>query len=106
MGHIHNIKLKMDSPLISTQYSEFPLQNIPFGIAKFKEKNHCVSRIGRFIIDLFEIWTQGLFPKWGLCFACESLNSFMSLGRVKWICCRYILQSYFKLQGLLFENMR
>lgn len=42
--------------------SDFPIQNIPFGIAEFPDGSvHAVTRIGDSVIDLFNLAEQGYF---------------------------------------------
>lgn len=75
------------SPMISVPPgSDFPIQNIPFGIAQLPEGDiHAVTRIGDTVIDLFVLAEQGHFkditgfkPE---VFAVSYLNHFMSLGK-------------------------
>jgi len=65
--------------------SDFPIQNIPFGVCKPKgtgEPRVC-SAIGEYIVDLAILEKEGLLPTKGL-FNCNSLNPFMKEGRKTW----------------------
>ncbi len=66
--------------------SDFPIQNIPFGIMK-KGKNHrVVTIIGNQVIDLFELNKRGYFKPMVVPPAVlrnEYLNDFISLGKNK-----------------------
>lgn len=66
--------------------SDFPIQNIPFGIFKTKLGGdaRCASRIGDYVIDLSELATLGYFDDLKMdvsVFFEEKLNSFMALGK-------------------------
>lgn len=66
--------------------SDFPLQNIPFGIMKVADRSpRVVTRIGNYVIDLYELSKTGFFDrqKFSLRDALSSdyLNDFISLGK-------------------------
>ena len=66
--------------------SDFPIQNIPFGVFKTKLGGdaRCASRIGDYVIDLSEMASLGYFDdlKFDISvFFEEKLNSFMALGK-------------------------
>lgn len=66
--------------------SDFPIQNIPFGVFKTKLGGdaRCASRIGNCVIDLSELATLGYFDDLKFdtsVFFEERLNSFMALGK-------------------------
>ncbi len=66
--------------------TDFPIQNIPFGVFKTKmgEDARCASRIGDKIIDLSELASMGYLSPLEFdtsVFFEESLNSFMALGK-------------------------
>ena len=66
--------------------SDFPLYNIPFGMAWLPGKKlHAVSRIGDDVIDLDMLCHSGYFKDINLgvddCFHQKTLNNFISLGR-------------------------
>ena len=67
--------------------SEFPIQNLPFGIAKIKDKGPIVvSRIGDYVIHLNVLAEHGFFDDLGLdllVFEKSTLNDFISLGKEK-----------------------
>jgi fumarylacetoacetase len=67
------------------QNSDFPLQNIPFGIAKIEGQAEGVSRIGNYIVRLNSLGQFGLFDEIigyerGV-FYRSTLNDFISLGK-------------------------
>lgn len=66
--------------------SDFPIENIPFGIIKVADRSPRVaSRIGDYVIDLYELAKAGCFDhyKFSLRDALSSdyLNDFISLGK-------------------------
>ena len=68
--------------------SDFPLYNIPFGMAVLKgNKTRAVTRIGNYIINLNSLNQYGFFKNTVVdntdIFKQENLNSFISLGRKK-----------------------
>ncbi|KXS09514.1 Fumarylacetoacetase [Gonapodya prolifera JEL478] len=83
--------------------SDFPIQNLPFGIVSTKQRPypHAASIIGDFVIDLEEIARAGLFdgPKLrdvaSEVFSKPNLNDFMALGREAWREARSTLQRLF-----------
>ena len=68
--------------------SDFPLYNIPFGMAVLKgNKTRAVTRIGNYIINLNSLNQAGFLKNTAVdkkdLFKHENLNSFISLGRKK-----------------------
>lgn len=69
--------------------SDFPIQNIPFGVAKDKEGMiRCVSRIGNYVIDLNALSLLGYFDNMGISdpeiFKNNNLNVFIAQGQPVW----------------------
>jgi fumarylacetoacetase len=68
--------------------SDFPIQNIPFGVFSTASTPPRVgTAIGKFVLDLSELYTAGLFNGVALptnVFASSTLNAFMSLSRPVW----------------------
>jgi fumarylacetoacetase len=68
------------------EHSDFPIQNIPFGIIKIEGRSPRVgSRIGDSIIDLFELYKHGCFeslPFDAKDFDASSLNSLIKKGKL------------------------
>ena len=68
------------------EHSDFPIQNIPFGIIKMEGKSPRVAtRIGDSVIDLFELYKLGCFeslPFESNDFDASSLNSLMKKGKL------------------------
>src|SRR5258706_16078658 len=64
--------------------SDFPLQNIPFGIMREGGRARAASRIGDTVIDLQALAESGALDKTGVnrkVFAQSSLNSFIASGK-------------------------
>ena len=68
------------------EHSDFPIQNIPFGIIKLEGKSPRVAtRIGDSVIDLFEIYKLGYFESLtfdAMDFDASFLNSLMKKGKL------------------------
>jgi fumarylacetoacetase len=68
------------------EHSDFPIQNIPFGIIKMEGKSPRVAtRIGDSIIDLYELYKLGCFeslPFESNDFDASALNSLMKKGKL------------------------
>lgn len=62
--------------------SDFPIQNIPFGIGKFGKKTFVATRIGDTIIDLHKIAKLGYFDVDAEVFNSQKLNKMMLLGKL------------------------
>jgi fumarylacetoacetase len=85
--------------------SDFPIQNIPFGI--FKPKNptspRAGTRIGNHVIDLAAIAEKGYFTDAGISnkevFAQPVLNDFIALGRPVWQAVRDKISDMFDKQN-------
>jgi fumarylacetoacetase len=80
--------------------SDFPLQNIPFGIAGFIDgRRHAVTRIGDSVIDLYALYGLGYFSGIsglkGDTLQRSSLNEFISLGKKVTIAVRQRIASLF-----------
>jgi len=61
--------------------SDFPIQNIPFGIAKFGKKTFVATRIGDTVINLYKIAKLGYFDVNAEVFNAQKLNKMMLLGK-------------------------
>jgi fumarylacetoacetase len=65
----------------------FPLQNLPFGVARLKNgQHHCVTAMGDVVIDLAELEAVGLITADGqeTVFNQPGLNAFMARGPKAW----------------------
>ena len=74
----------------------FPLNNLPFGVFSLPASDappRCATAIGDQIVDLAALQAAGLLPDCG--FDAPALNSFMALGRTRWIEVRATLTSLF-----------
>lgn len=83
----------------------FPIQNIPFGVCYFKERDvtHCCTRISNYVIDLAVLEQNGLltseafnYDKANPVFNQSHLNKFIQLGRPAWKAVREKIQEIFK----------
>ncbi len=80
------IKNNLKSWISYDSSSDFPIQNIPFGVfhTKIGEDARCASRIGDYVIDLSEMATLGYFDNLHFdssVFFEDTLNAFMELGK-------------------------
>jgi fumarylacetoacetase len=70
------------------QGSDFPIQNIPFGVFKTPgETPRAATRIGDSVVDLFALARYGFLDGLGFepnLFHAETLNPFISLGKPAW----------------------
>ena len=64
-----------------SEKSDFPIQNIPFGIAKNNDEVFVASRIGDTVINLYKVARLGYFSVEKEVFASCRLNDFMLLGK-------------------------
>ena len=91
----------MKSWLEVSHDSDFPIQNLPFGIfRKGTSPPHAATRIGNMVIDLFVLAELGFFDGLGIdpgVFNSTSLNQFISQGRPCWRSLRTRL-------GLIFDD--
>ncbi len=74
--------------IIVTEDSDFPIQNIPFGVFKKTDGNYCVgSRIGDTAIDLNQMNKLGYFKEISLdidVFEQKNLNAFLEGNKTIW----------------------
>src|SRR6476620_3848725 len=82
--------IKANNPALTSwieveQNSDFPIQNLPFGIYSDKTvKNHACSAIGSYIIDLYELANHGFLSGLNIekeIFSNAYLNDFIELGK-------------------------
>lgn len=67
---------------------EFPIQNLPYGVFSTPDTGkRCGVAIGDMILDLAAAEASGLISAEG-CFAHDSLNAFIALGRDRWAALR------------------
>ena len=66
--------------------SDFPIQNIPFGIVEINGTKAAATRIGDTVVNLSVLFESGIFE--GIlkhnCFAEATLNSFLKLNKQTW----------------------
>ncbi|MDP1620865.1 MAG: fumarylacetoacetase [Bacteroidales bacterium] len=83
-----NFNILLQSWIEVEKNSDFPIQNIPFGI--FKTTGgipHAATRIGDTVIDLYALASNGFLDGSGIepdLFNCETLNPFIALGKPAW----------------------
>ncbi|TMW67064.1 hypothetical protein Poli38472_012180 [Pythium oligandrum] len=78
-----------------TPESDFPIQNLPYGVfsTKTNDKKRVGVAIGEFVLDLSVIATEGLFEGFDAgCFNEPALNSFMAQGSKAWATARATIQ--------------
>ena len=83
--------IRANNPKLSTwipvpKNSDFPIQNIPFGICLINNKKVGVSRIGDSVINLSVLFEEGCFKNIisRNYFANDYLNSFLDLNKKTW----------------------
>jgi fumarylacetoacetase len=66
--------------------SDFPIQNLPYGVLKAGETSHCATAIGDQVLDLHACAEAGLFSgtDFETAFKSPLLNDFMELGSESW----------------------
>lgn len=91
-----------------TSNSDFPIQNIPFGIFKTSDKTICVgSRIGDYTINLNALHNLNYFDGISLdrdIFNKETLNDFLKLGKPIWRQVRDRIAEIFDSNYIMDEN--
>jgi fumarylacetoacetase len=91
---------KLESWIEITKDSDFPIQNIPFGVIKKKNgKIRCASRIGNYTIDLFVMAKMGYFDDLKISkkvFRRPVLNDFIALGKPAWRAVRERISELFE----------
>jgi fumarylacetoacetase len=80
--------------------SDFPIQNLPYGIIKSKKGIRVASRLGDYAIDLLELYELKYFSNIeGVSrelFSSDSLNNFISMGKEFWTTFRIRLFELFE----------
>ena len=72
----------LKSWIVVPENSDFPIQNIPFGVYKAKDGNIAVAtRIGNMVIDLFKVGKLEYLSVDASVFNSDKLNNFMHLGK-------------------------
>lgn len=86
------MKIKANDPSLKSWISvaadsDFPIQNIPFGVyTDAHVKHHICSAIGNQVIDLFALAELGYFNQLGIgatLFDCSTMNHLIALGKDK-----------------------
>ena len=88
--------------------SDFPIQNIPFGVFLTKEDVITIgTRIGDFAIDMGALQQLGFFDDLGLpddMFLQDSLNDFIAYGKKTWRQVRNRLSDLFEINNPTLRN--
>lgn len=89
--------------------SDFPIQNIPFGVIKDKNgKVRCASRIGNYVIDLYELASLGYLDDVGIndlrVFKKETLNDFIAFGKPAWRAVRNKISELFEVENSIIKD--
>lgn len=93
----HLLKEMLKSFIPVSEYSHFPIENLPYGAYRTGEGEiHLCSAIGAYIVDLFVLEEEGFFDgpflKDKNVFQESTLNHFMSMGKKAWSEARNTLQ--------------
>ncbi|HHB52835.1 MAG TPA: fumarylacetoacetase, partial [Saprospiraceae bacterium] len=84
--------IKANNPKITSwvevpKNSDFPIQNLPFGVFKTSTaKSHLCSRIGDYIVDLYALANLGLLKGVGIkkkVYKSKTLNKLIGQGKRK-----------------------
>ena len=108
MDETHDSKLK--SWIEVNKDSDFPIQNIPFGVYSPKEGGelHVATAIGDYVIDLAYLDEAGFFINTDIeeteAFHEPTLNAFMSLGQKAWKEARLIISRLLREDNTSFKD--
>jgi len=101
---------KLKSWISADRRSDFPIQNLPFGIFKPRNRTNprAGTRIGSMVIDLAVIAERGYFAECGIksreVFSKPFLNDFIALGKPVWTAVRNKLSEIFNIENGEFWN--
>ncbi len=91
-----------------TENSDFPIQNIPFGVFKSEDYISTATRIGDTIVDLAKLADLGYFKALDLenpkVFAARTLNGFIALGKESWSAVRNRISELFRADAALSDE--
>lgn len=95
-----NKTYRLDSWIPVEDGSDFPLENLPFGIFRSGAGSpHACTRVGDMVIDLFHLGEHNFLDGTGInpgVFNSSTLNSFIALGRPAWRAIRQHLTRLFE----------
>lgn len=104
----YTIDINLKSWIEVETSSDFPIQNIPFGIIKTPAgETVCASRIGDFAINLAALSDLGYFDDLKIdlqVFHSHTLNAFIALGRPVWRAVRTKISEIFKQENTDLQN--
>jgi fumarylacetoacetase len=91
------------------QGSDFPIQNIPFGVVELNNgKTRCATRIGNYVIDLYALANFGYLDNLGIddlrVFKKSQLNDFIEFGKPAWRAVRDRISYLFEKSNVLIQN--
>jgi fumarylacetoacetase len=78
---------------------DFPIQNLPYGVFSVSGQAPCIGcAIGDQVLNLTALAKSGFFAQTkhlngGLCFAADTLNAFMGMGKAAWSEARQMIQN-------------
>lgn len=90
---------KLKSFIETDSESHFPIQNLPYGVARSRESGEVFicTAIGDYVLNLAELEKAGVFDGPELdgkrVFSERTLNSFMSMGRAAWMEARTVISN-------------
>ena len=85
------------------EQSDFPIQNIPFGIVKAKGRHYVATRIGDIVVNLAVLHSKGYLKELNLpdgIFESEFINDFIGLGKSITTPTREKIQSIFDSESM------
>ena len=101
------IDSKLESFLPVSQQSDFPIQNIPFGVGTWTSgKDVCLTRIGDTVINLSSLEENSFFKDCGLkenTFNQNTLNPFLSHDKATWRAVRNRIVEIFSKENKEFD---
>ena len=77
--------------------SDFPIQNLPYGVFTDSRGTRCCVAIGESVVDLAAAERSGMFSDTGLeaeTFSSDSLNTFIGQDRAVWVAVRTALPDF------------
>jgi len=100
---------KLESWIEVPQESDFPIQNIPFGVVELSNgKTRCATRIGNYVIDLYALAKFGYLDNLGIedlrVFKQNQLNDFIESGKPAWRAVRDRISYLFEKSNRLIQN--
>lgn len=100
---------KLESWIEVSEGSEFPIQNIPFGVVELKNGyTRCATRIGNYVIDLYALASLGYLDDLGVddlrVFKQTDLNDFIACGKPAWQAIRNKISELFEINNPIIKK--